>query len=304
MAKARDVKGLSRSTRVRRAARLVLTQRAADTWAHLEAARAGEQETGIHDMRVACKRLREAMRLFAPSYRKGPFRAALSRVDALNDLLGAVRDGDVLVERLRSLDGEVNGPARALLHDLCERLGTERRDNQTQLVAVLDDIATSGFPGELGVLIDEARHGPDHDVAGQTLKRFARLAISVRLSKVILRLEAITGEEDAAGLHRARVANKHLRYAIEPFLGIFDRRLAQAYHRVVEMHESIGDVHDLDVLRATVADYAVIVRGEDVLAPVVEQIGELRAREFGRVVTFCQPSGRRTYVQMVADALD
>ena len=92
-------------TRVRRAAMLLLLESAESTFSCLPAARAGEAETGIHDMRVAAKRLRERMVLFQPVYKRRDYHGALDPIDALNDVLGVVRDSDVLTDHLGQLAG-------------------------------------------------------------------------------------------------------------------------------------------------------------------------------------------------------
>ena len=55
---------------------------------------------GVHDMRVATRRLRAAMEIFAPCFPKKRHRGALREVKGLADLLGTRRDPDVMIERL------------------------------------------------------------------------------------------------------------------------------------------------------------------------------------------------------------
>jgi CHAD domain-containing protein len=57
----------------------------------------------VHDMRVATRRLRAALEVFAPAFPRKRHRKALKRVKALADALGARRDADVEIELLESL---------------------------------------------------------------------------------------------------------------------------------------------------------------------------------------------------------
>ena len=280
MASAKKAESIKPGTPVRRGAKLLLTSAVATTFECLPAALAGEVETGIHDMRVAAKRLREQMRLFAPVYHRHEFIAAMERVDALNDTLGVVRDADVLLEHL-ALCGQAS-----LVDAVGEAIAAERAASQQKLTAVLAGLKAEKFSPWLQQLIDVGRHDQHHAVAGQTCKRFARAEIGERVNKVAHRLATVTDEHDADGLHRVRVANKHLRYAIEPFIGLFDKRLAQAFRPVAELHGLLGDLHDLDVLAARLTKYATRVgrqtEADSLTAHLVPQRAEryLKLRPF------------------------
>ncbi|NUP99301.1 MAG: CHAD domain-containing protein [Armatimonadetes bacterium] len=298
MARRQRYEHLEPGTRVRKAARLVLTVATRTTFACLEPALRGEVEAGIHDMRVNAKQLREGMRLFRPVYRRESIAPALAEVDALNDHLGLVRDADVLLEHLAELSEQTG-----LTADLQAVVASGRAQHQAALNRVLEQLAGEEFEQRLLTAIADERFGRHHAVAGQACRRFARSAISRRLNRVINRMEAVKGEDDGPGLHRVRVANKQLRYAIEPFLTVFDRRLTTAYHRVAELHSTLGDLHDLDVLAETLTQFAGSAREQEA-APLLEEVEETRRREYGRAFTFFGEESDTTFVRLVADAID
>jgi CHAD domain-containing protein len=76
----------------------------------------------VHDMRVATRRLRAALEIFAPAFPRKRHRKALKRVKALTDALGARRDLDVEIELLERLAGEVAEEDREALEALIEDL--------------------------------------------------------------------------------------------------------------------------------------------------------------------------------------
>lgn len=254
-------------------------------------------------MRVACKRLREGMKLFCKVYRKGPFELAIQRVDNLNDHLGVVRDADVMVEHLHLFD-KLSEPCAALATVFRHAVAGERVLALAELQPVLDSIEDDRFPGWLGSIFKDQRRGRKHAVAGQPLRRFARNTIGLRLDRVMRRLQAVQGEEDAIGLHRVRVANKHLRYAIEPFVELFDRRLQVAYRRVVELHGALGDLHDLDVLAETIQRLSRHDGDRPTAQVMLAKLDDWRGREVGRILTFLDADGQTAYVRGIADAID
>jgi len=76
----------------------------------------------VHDMRVATRRLRAALEVFAPAFPRKRHRKALKRVKALADALGERRDLDVEIELLESLAPDVAGADRAALDALIAEL--------------------------------------------------------------------------------------------------------------------------------------------------------------------------------------
>lgn len=61
----------------------------------------------LHDMRVATRRLRAALEVFAPCFQKKAHRAALHEVKELADVLGERRDRDVAIVELEAFAAEL-----------------------------------------------------------------------------------------------------------------------------------------------------------------------------------------------------
>src|SRR5438876_329577 len=103
MAKPIRIAGLLRRTPIARAASNVLRAVLLDLLEKIPEARSAGSKKGIHDLRVAVKRFREALRLFRPVLRKKAFRRHREWIEDLNDALGEVRDRDVALAQLRKL---------------------------------------------------------------------------------------------------------------------------------------------------------------------------------------------------------
>jgi len=290
-----------RDTRVRRAARLVLAERFDQMWSCLPAALEGLAEAGIHEMRVEAKRVRETRRGFKGAYDAVVVTQVLAVVDQLNDRLGVVRDADALVELLADV-------FRKQPPKLCgawrDEVTAQRAADLDLLTAHLRELTDQGFELSFAHLAKDGRHGSGHRVAGQRLGDFAPLVIGERLRRVAKQLRAVHGEADIEGLHRARVYNKHLRYTMEAFLGIGDRRFLEAHRRVVELHKALGDIHDLDVLDRRLTAYAVAHDELPLAMPALERLAERRAREYGRMKTFLGEAAIAAFSHAVIDGID
>src|SRR5258706_16359279 len=113
MAKTIQIAGLTRRTPVARAASSVLRAVLLDFLEKVPEARGADSKKGIHDLRVAVKRFREAIRLFQPVLRKKTFRRHPEWIEELNGALRGVRGWDLALGLLRrQRPGLAEPPAR------------------------------------------------------------------------------------------------------------------------------------------------------------------------------------------------
>src|SRR5882672_3705610 len=154
MAKPIQIAGLLRRTPIARTSSKVLRATLLDLLEKVPEARSGDSKKGIHDLRVAVKRFREAFRLFRPVQRKKKtFRKHREWIEDLNDALGEVRDRDVALVQLRKLTAGLAEPPRSVA-DLPARLEAERLVAAGALAATLDRLQLEGVPAQLAASIE------------------------------------------------------------------------------------------------------------------------------------------------------
>ncbi len=100
--------------------------RASEVFEHAEGVLDLEDVERVHDMRVATRRLRAALEIFAPCFPVKRHRKALKKVKALADALGERRDADVEIALLEGLANEAAPADREAMRRLVE----DRRTSQ------------------------------------------------------------------------------------------------------------------------------------------------------------------------------
>jgi CHAD domain-containing protein len=157
VARSRDVPGLDCEEPFALAAARVVEVRAAEVFAHSR----GVLDTGdverVHDMRVATRRLRAAMEVFAPCFPRKRFRRALKQVKALADALGERRDSDVEIEFLRRCGDEIGAGGRDALAALVDRLREEQRQANEALAPFVAKKRLAKLRRRLDRLVEGAR---------------------------------------------------------------------------------------------------------------------------------------------------
>ena len=101
----------------------------------------------VHDMRVATRRLRAVLEVFAPCFPKRRYKSALRDVKALADALGERRDPDVHLESMRAFGG---------VEPLLGRLRERQAAGNALLAAALEAVDASDLRGRLLTLAEAA----------------------------------------------------------------------------------------------------------------------------------------------------
>jgi CHAD domain-containing protein len=133
VARAREVGDLDCQDPFALAAARVVELRGAEVLEHSPGVLDLDDIERVHDMRVATRRLRAAMEIFAPCFPRKRHGAALKEVKAIADALGERRDRDVAIEALEAFAGAVAPVDRAGVRVLADRLRAEQQRANEQL---------------------------------------------------------------------------------------------------------------------------------------------------------------------------
>lgn len=248
---------------------------------------ASEDPEYIHQMRVAVRRLRAALRLFAPLLPAGFAEKLLPDLREPMGVLGAARDYDVLLD-------EIAAPVLHALPDeprLAALIGaiTERRHDRRR--AALHLLAGRHY-GEIALRTLASLHGlaapPPSGAelgAGATatlpLHDFAALRLR-RLRNKTRALIAAARVDDPTSLHALRIGIKRLRYALEFFAPLAGAKAMQALlGQLVKLQDTLGQINDLASAGALLMDCA----GDDPpLREAVTLIGGWHGRRYRKLL--------------------
>jgi triphosphatase len=234
------------------AAGKILDAKVTELASHADLLMAGDV-AGIHDMRVAVKRLREALRLFRPLMPRGKRARVLALADEFNDALGSVRERDVLIEDAR-LISQQSEQAAEVLGVVLELWAEERTRAHVEAVAAWDKmLGRDRVIARLRRLAKYTRKRRS-ELNAVRLDQFAYYAILSRAERTRQRVAQASGTEDPAAMHRLRISVKRLKYTMEPFLTIFPP-LAGPYGVVSGLQESLGLAQDAVVLESALQEY-------------------------------------------------
>ena len=213
----------------------ILRRHFATMLAHEPGVRLGEDPEELHDMRVATRRLRAALKLYKEVL---PKRAERYERDLrfFAGALGDVRDLDVHLERL----------AGESLDEVVAALEERRSETRQRMLEALDSSRYERFVSEFSGTLRRGRSpspsGPILEVAPDLVRR--------RHKKVRKDVEALAKDSPPEDFHDLRKKGKRLRYALEPLQGIYGKPAEKMVGLLKTVQDDLGDHQDLIVAAA------------------------------------------------------
>jgi CHAD domain-containing protein len=205
----------------------------------------------VHQMRVASRRLRAALRQFRHEFPEGSVKSWNRIVRRVTRRLGPARDLDVQILFVRDhLEHLEDGGLRPGVRRLLLRWKQKRERLQPKVRRAMEDLSASGLFDDLGGtlrrILTHARleNVPDRSEA---VRERARTSVRSEVESLLSFETFVPQPERAEELHRMRIAAKRLRYTLELFAPVYDGALDDHVKRIKRIQTLLGDLHDCDV---------------------------------------------------------
>jgi CHAD domain-containing protein len=210
--------------------------------AHDPMIRIGEDTEGVHQARVATRKLRSHLHTFAPILADQwgePLREELSW---LGDLLGDARDADVLLDLLRSTARALPAEHRPFTADLFDQLTAQGIRARHDL---LEAMGSERYARVLDALVEAARHPQVQADVGVKPARDVVIPLAAnqwkRLRKAARRVDAGSADTE---LHKVRRRAKQARYALEAVGPLTNGASLRLATRAEKLQGVLGDHQD------------------------------------------------------------
>ncbi|MDQ3174620.1 MAG: CHAD domain-containing protein [Acidobacteriota bacterium] len=256
MSKAKEIVGIECEAAATEALPLVLGPRLEEMCLLRKAALDFRDPEGVHDMRVASRRVRSALRDFAPHLRKTKIAASTKHLREIADTLGVVRDYDVAIIALEKLQKKANPEISSGLQRIIDDQKAKLDPARKELVQALNYKKLSQLKRSFrhaivdSIVSQAATKQPASGTtvkSGPSYKVYARSTLLKRLKDLEALSPSLYKPQKVKPLHEMRIAAKRLRYAIELFAACWGDQLGVFSHQVAQMQSSLGELHDCDL---------------------------------------------------------
>jgi CHAD domain-containing protein len=198
----------------------------------------------LHDLRVATRRARFALKMFRPFFAEGYCEGLRKELSWIAQLLGDVRDIDVFGAHLRShferaqIPSEVRSLILGLLEEKRVRPLEELKealcmDRYEKIIRMLE--TSAGYPTKESA----STSAPASEHASKFIKK--------AMKKVEKHTRRSVEEFSSTDLHSLRIAFKGLRYICEFFSDLYPKKLLKLIKSIVSFQDCLGLYQDAAV---------------------------------------------------------
>lgn len=210
-----------------------------------------EEEDAVHAMRSAARRMRSALAVYRKVFGGAAVRRLRDELQWIGGILGAPRDAEVMLERLRQHTAELP-PEQAgdVVKERVEReLGTRfdagYRKAQEVLLSdryfrLLDDLEGFRDYPPVRPLASSPGRKVARKLVNRTVKRLRRSHKAARSAE---------GPDRDAALHQVRKDAKRVRHAAESVVPVYGKRAAKLATAAKKQQQILGDHHDSVIAR-------------------------------------------------------
>ncbi len=230
-----------------------------DMLAHEAGTRLGEDPEELHDMRVATRRMRSAMRLVRPYLRSAHAGDAEDGLRELGAALGAVRDLDVALADLSAFRDQAGDKASGL-QVLVDDWTAQREAARHEMLTYLSKKRYRRLLKDLRRLLDDLYAPREESGAHYVVSALVPRLVHVHWQSVEAHGQ-VAPDAPLEFLHQVRIECKRLRYALESYRNALPKRLTGAIPAVTALQDHLGELHDAAVAVERI-DQTLAARGD------------------------------------------
>jgi len=240
------------------AGRKVLRYHFIQMLANEDSTRLGEDIEGLHDMRVATRRMRAAFEVFAVYFQPKVVKTHLKGLRATGRALGNVRDLDVFIDKAQKYICSRPESEHNDLQPLVAAWLEQRDNNRMKMLVHLDSDRYQYFKKKFytflntpGMGVNDTQQSPCGRV-----RELAPVLIYERLACVRV-FDVIAGQATLEQLHALRIDFKKLRYTLEFFREVLGDEIGVVISEIKRIQDHLGDLNDAQVATQILRDFLV-----------------------------------------------
>ena len=234
-----------------------LLERFEEMLAEQQRAWEGVDPEGVHQMRVATRRIRAAFRAFKGVLPADSIKEFNGQFKWVGNVLGAVRDLDVYQDNLQHYTAEIPEEDGVCLIDYQQHLAELWQNARNNLLACL---SSQRYLELLEGFTEFLKRSPVKTAAktSRTLSigDAATRLIGKQYKKVLHNGRAIMPESPDESLHSLRMDCKRQRYLFEFFQPIYGKPLRPFIKQLKKLQDVLGEFHDACVATQRLRQYA------------------------------------------------
>lgn len=269
-------------------------------WAEAAADAPRGDVPAIKALRAAARRSRAALAIFSPELKAKPVRRLRRALKRMEDVLGAVRDWDVLLADAREALGERPARSGHVFDPQAYFFSTP-----VEIVSVPDEDQADvldAWEAARAQALDAARHYLQEDAlevraalerfAGQPPRKadtppallgdLAPALLADPLPRLRERAQQAQTDGGYAAYHAVRLAIKRVRFTLEFLAPLYGQPAQEALKRVIKLQDRLGGLNDLHVAHNRVLDFLADHPGNGIAIDYMRRLAREMKTQLGK----------------------
>jgi CHAD domain-containing protein/uncharacterized protein YjbK len=229
---------------------------------HEPGTRLGEDIEELHDMRVATRRMRAAIKVFGSYMDVKTIKPSAKKLRRVGRILGAVRDLDVFKLKTQAYLNTLPPHCQDELAPLLSVMDGKYQRAREQMLNLFDSAYYERFKKRFAKFLKRPGTAslPELGSHGELLPQQVRLVLPVVIYQQLANVrayDALIKSPDLSfvRLHQLRIAFKGLRYTLEFFREVLSPDTAQLIEDIRGLQDHLGNVQDAVVTCSILRDF-------------------------------------------------
>lgn len=266
---------------------------------------------GVHQMRVAIRRMRSAWDIFELYFERSRVKHYRKLLRKTGRALGAVRDIDVFREKSDRFAAKSTADTRSGLKPLHDMLDVKRDAARADLFDLLDSSSHETFLVDYAAFVQtegqHARAFSDEEPVPAIVRHCTGMIVFDRMAVCRAYGPALV-DASLDTLHMLRIAAKRLRYAVECFEEVLTKDAKLVIDAAKGLQDHLGELQDARVATSLMTEFLAAHGEESPAQGVLKYLGvrqkernKLRQGVFRAWESFESIDVRRALARCVAD---
>ncbi|PJF26230.1 MAG: hypothetical protein CUN53_08750 [Phototrophicales bacterium] len=228
---------------------------------HEAGSRIGTDIEDVHDMRVAIRRMRSALRLLGDYYKPKAIRAYNRKLRRVARALGAVRDLDVMIEAFANYATPTEGDMPPAAERVIAAMDKERDLARMELNHALDRGEYRRFVNDFSQFLTTEGAGArlhNDDLTPSQVRHVLPTLIYTHIGAVRA-FDAVIDDaieqNDQVTLHNLRIEFKRLRYAVSMFEDVLGAPADGFINELKKIQDHLGELQDSYIAVQRLSDF-------------------------------------------------
>lgn len=221
-----------------------------------------EEPESIHDFRVALRRMRTLLGQVKGVLPEDFVNDIRNKISVFTKLSNVVRDSDVFIAKIEEYLSDIPDEKKGMIEPLLKFLN-EKKSHELDIIkkALAGEEWEKALSAIKYILNDEI-FLPESKNSNKPIKTLAQKILLRKFKKLRKEVKNLSNNPEREEIHPIRISCKHLRYLLEFFSSLFNKKLFKFIEKLKDLQDYLGEYSDISAHRQILNEYMIFAQAQ------------------------------------------